>query len=314
MNKIIEALNAVKNSFKYSWKWFKNTITIYMYVESEFLKINWTDTYEGLCWAKLMPSKRISEVFRDLINVVKAYMPDEVDEINEFVKELDKRAKIDLVSYNALKKLLENQYEVKYEAGLLTISITNGDMYFIVNINEEFIRSLREVIEDPDMLKECVPNAIREWLDAEEEKKNSKKNKFKNKAMELYQKYPEFLDEDSKDVDFSDKYWEVVFKNPDKDGYPNEIDLDSDSEDYEIRRATEYLSKWKEKLPKIQEQEKREALIKEIEDKYPEIISYEGWDIYKVNTGNKWYKIDKTETPVKTIETILNNLKNSKKA
>ena len=314
MNKIVEAINAIKSSLKYHWSLFKNTITVSMNVESEYLKFNWTDTYTGVTLARLMPAKRFSEVFRDLINVVKAYLPEEKEEIDEFVKELDKRAKLDLVTYNALRTLLENKYEVDYQNGVLTISITKGEFYFILTINEEFFRSLKEIINDPELLMECVPSFIREWIEEEEEKKNSKKNKFKNKVMELYQKYPEFLDEGSKDVDFSDKYWEVVFKNPDKDGYPHEIELDYDSEDYEIRRATEYLSKWKEKLPKIQEQEKREALIKEIEDKYPQNISYEGWDIYKVNTGNKWYKIDKTETPVKTIETILNNLKNSKKA
>lgn len=306
MNKIIEAIEALKSSFKYSWKWFKNTITINMFVESEFLKINWTDTYEGLCWAKLMPSKRISEVFRDLINIIKAYMPDEVDEINEFVKELDKKVKIDLVSYDALKKLLENQYEVKYEAGLLTISITNGDMYFIVNINEEFIRSLREIIEDPDMLKECVPAPIREWIEAEEEKKNSKKNKLKNKAMELYQTYAEFVDKDS-EVNFSDKYWEVVFKNP-GDGYPDDIELNFDSDLYDIDRAKRYLKQWKEELPKIKKQKEREALIKQIGDKYPEAITYEGWDTYVVRVNNECYKIDVEKTPIEEIKSIIGKL------
>lgn len=313
MNKIIEAINAIKSSLKYHWSLFKNTITVSMNVESEYLKFNWTDTYTGVTLARLMPAKRFSEVFRDLINVVKAYLPEEKEEIDEFVKELDKRAKLDLVTYNALCTLLENKYEIDYQNGVLTISITKGEFYFILTINEEFFRSLKEIINDPELLMECVPSFIREWIEEEEQKKNSKKNKLKDKVMKLYQEYAEFVDKDS-EVNFSDKYWEVTFKNPDEEGYPCDIELDFDSDDYDVKRASQYLSQWKTKLPKIQEQKKREALIKEIEDKYPENISFEGWDMYKVNTGNKWYKIDKKETPVKTIETILNNLKNSKKA
>lgn len=313
MNKIVEAINAIKSSLKYHWSLWKNNIEVSMEVESSFLKIKWTDKYEGLTLSKFMPCKRFSEVFKELINIVKAYMPEEREEIDEFLKEMDKRVKLDLVSYNALLTLLENKYEVDYRDGNLTISITKGEYYFILTVNEEFLRALKEVINDPELLMDCVPSFIKEWIEEEEEKKNSKKNKLKDKVMKLYQEYAEFVDKDS-EVNFSDKYWEIMFKNPDKEGYPYDIELDFDSEEYDVKRASQYLSQWKAKLPKIQEQKKREELIKEIEDKYPECISFEGWDIYKINVGNKWYKIDKTETPVKSIETILNDLKNHKKA
>lgn len=311
MNKIVEAINKIKSSLKYHWSLFKNNIEIYMEVESDFLKIKWTDKYEGLTLSKFMPNKRFSEVFKDLINIVKAYMPEEKEEIDEFLKEMDKRVKLDLVSYNALLTLLENKYEVDYRDGNLTISITKGEYYFILIINEEFLRALKEVINDPELLMDCVPSFLKEWIEEEEEKKNSKKNKIKNKVIELYQKYSEFLDEDSKDVDFSDKYWEITFANPDKNAYPKELELDWDSEDYDINRASEYLSQWKKNLPKIQEQKEREKLIKEIENKYPSAITYEGWDIYKVkvNVKGKTKMIDKEKTDVKVIKGILEELK-----
>ena len=311
MNKIVEAINAIKSSLKYHWSLFKNTITVSINVESEYLKFNWTDTFTGVTLARLMPTKRFSEIFKDLINVIKAYLPEEKEEIDEFVKELDKRAKLDIVTYNALCTLLENKYEIDYQNGVLTISITKGEFYFILTINEEFLRSLKEVVDDTELLMDCVPSFIKEWIEEEEEKKNSKKNKFKDQVMKLYQEYAEFLDEDSKDIDFSDKYWEIIFVNPDKNAYPKELELDWDSEDYDIERASKYLSQWKKNLPKIQEQKEREKLIKEIENKYPSAITYEGWDIYKVkvNVKGKTKMIDKEKTDIKVIKGILEELK-----
>ena len=306
MNKIVECINKIKESLKYHWSLFKNTIEIYMEVESSFLKIKWVDKYEGLTLSKFMPCKRFSEVFKELIYVIKAYMPEEREEIDEFLKEIDKKVKIDLITYNALLTLLENKYEVDYRDGNLTISITKGEYYFILTINEEFIRALKEVINDPELLMDCVPSFIKEWVE-EEEKKTSKKNKFKNQVMTLHQTYSEFLDEDSKNVNFSDEYWEIVFKNP-GEGYPDDINLDFDSEQWDIDRAKKYLKQWKDELPKIQEQKEREALVKEIGDKYPGNISYEGYDIYKVRVNNQSFKIDVAETPINEIKSIMAKL------
>lgn len=307
MNKIIEAINAIKSSLKYHWSLWKNTIEIYMEVESSFLKIKWIDKYEGLTLSKFMPCKRFSEVFKELIYVVKAYMPEEKEEIDEFLKEIDKKVKIDLITYNALLTLLENKYEVDYRDGNLTISITKSEYYFILTINEEFLRALKEVVDDPELLMDCVPSFIKEWVEEEEAKKNSKKNKFKDQVIELYQKYSEFLDENSKDVDFSDKYWEVTFKNP-GNGYPDDIELDFACDQYDIDRAKKYLKQWKDELPKIQEQKEREALVKEIGDKYPGNISYEGYDIYRVKINNQSFKIDVAETPINEVKSIMAKL------
>ena len=120
-------------------------------------------------------------------------------------------------------------------------------------------------------------------------------------------KYSEFLDEDSKNVNFSDEYWEIVFKNP-GEGYPDDINLDFDSEQWDIDRAKKYLKQWKDELPKIQEQKEREALVKEIGDKYPGNISYEGYDIYKVRVNNQSFKIDVAETPINEIKSIMAKL------
>lgn len=312
MNKIVEAINKIKSSLKYHWSLFKNNIEIYMEVESDFLKIKWTDKYEGLTLSKFMPNKRFSEVFKDLINIVKAYMPEEKEEIDEFLKEMDKRVKLDLVSYNALLTLLENKYEVDYRDGNLTISITKGEYYFILIINEEFLRALKEVINDPELLMDCVPSFLKEWIEEEENKKQKKEEAIKDQIRELAEEYKEFLDEYSKKQDLhSKKYWEIVFQNPNEDGYPNDIELSQYSSDYEIKRASEYLSQWKKNLPKIQEQKEREKLIKEIENKYPSAITYEGWDIYKVkvNVKGKTKMIDKEKTDIKVIKGILEELK-----
>ena len=94
MNKIVECINKIKESLKYHWSLFKNTIEIYMEVESSFLKIKWVDKYEGLTLSKFMPCKRFSEVFKELIYVIKAYMPEEREEIDEFLKEIDKKLKL----------------------------------------------------------------------------------------------------------------------------------------------------------------------------------------------------------------------------
>lgn len=310
MNKIVEAINAIKSSLKYHWSLFKNTITVSMNVESEYLKFNWTDTYTGVTLARLMPAKRFSEVFKDLISIIKAYLPEEKEDIDEFVKELDKRAKLDLVTYNALCTLLENKYEIDYQNGVLTISITKGEFYFILTINEEFLRSLKEVVDDPEILMDCVPSFIKEWIEEEEEKKEKEENKIKSQIRELAEEYEEFLDEYSKKQDlYSKKYWEIAFKNPDEDGYPNTIELSPYSSDYEIRRATEYLAKWKDNLPKIQEKKEREDLIKTIEKEFPDNITYEGWDMYRVKIGDTHVRIDKDKTSVETLKDILEKLK-----
>lgn len=310
MNKIVEAINAIKSSLKYHWSLWKNNIEVSMEVESSFLKIKWTDKYEGLTLSKFMPCKRFSEVFKELINIVKAYMPEEREEIDEFLKEMDKRVKLDLVSYNALLTLLENKYEVDYRDGNLTISITKGEYYFILTVNEEFLRALKEVINDPELLMDCVPSFIKEWIEEEEEKKEKEENKIKSQIRELAEEYEEFLDEYSKKQDlYSKKYWEIAFKNPDEDGYPNTIELSQYSSDYEIRRATEYLAKWKENLPKIQEKKEREDLIKTIEKEFPSNITYEGWDMYRVKVGDTHVRIDKDKTSVETLKDILEKLK-----
>ena len=310
MNKIVECINKIKESLKYHWSLWKNNIEVSMEVESSFLKIKWTDKYEGLTLSKFMPCKRFSEVFKELINIVKAYMPEEREEIDEFLKEMDKRVKLDLVSYNALLTLLENKYEVDYRDGNLTISITKGEYYFILTVNEEFIRALKEVIDDPEILMDCIPSFIREWIEEEEEKKEKEENKIRSQIRELAEEYEEFLDEYSKKQDlYSKKYWEIAFKNPDEDGYPNTIELSQYSSDYEIRRATEYLAKWKENLPNIQEQKEREDLIKTIEKEFPSNITYEGWDMYRVKVGDTHVRIDKDKTSVKALKDILEKLK-----
>lgn len=309
MNKIVEAIQSIKNSLKYHWSLFKNTITVSMNVESEYLKFNWTDTYTGVTLAKLMPAKRFSEVFKDLISIIKAYLPEEKEDIDEFVKELDKRAKLDLVTYNALCTLLENKYEIDYQNGVLTISITKGEFYFILTINEEFLRSLKEVVDDPEILMDCVPSFIKEWIEEEEEKKEKEENKIRSQIGELVEQYEDFLDEYSRKQDLTKEYWEVNFKNPDETSYPSEIELSPYSSDYEIRRAKEYLSQWQKNLPKIKEQKEREDLIKTIEKEFPSNITYEGWDMYRVKIGDTHVRVDKDKTSVETLKDILEKLK-----
>lgn len=314
MNKIVEAINAVKSSLKYHWSLFKNNIEIYMEVESDFLKIKWTDKYEGLTLSKFMPCKRFSEVFRDLITIVKAYMPEQKEEIDEFLKEMDKSVKLDLVSYNVLMSLLENKYEIDYQNGVLTISITKGEYYFILTINEEFLRDLKEVIDDPELLIDCIPSFIKEWIEEEKEKKTKKEEKIRDQIRNLAEEYKEFLDEFSKKQDLNSKeYWEVAFKNPDKTSYPSKIELTPYDSDYEIRRANEFLAEWKSNLPKIKEQEERETLIDTIKKEFPDNIRYEGFDTYRIKIDDKIKRIDKEESSVETIKGILEELKKKEK-
>lgn len=207
---LVTEVKKLFEGFQYKWSFLKGEVTTTVNVDCKWIQCRWNETMKlGLDFLKPV---KVSEIIAPVLGYIYAKFPESEKEIQEVLKELDKKIFLTEGVVKTFKQQWENyKFTIEYADKKLVISQEYNENYFRFTIDEELLCEILKLVAE-DENKESLQDFVYSILPLNMQEIIMKRMKEDNEKIYEFKLHDELKKkfEDSKNV---------------------EIDYDLDSED-----------------------------------------------------------------------------------